>query len=282
MPMIPLVVLTLGVAVLSVRWSLAGLVRAASQAEEISPLDRDKRFDISGMPREAAVFAIAINELLDRVGNLVRAHRMLVARAAHELRTPLAVMTLELGRKEPRTSRLEADVRAMSDTVDRLLTLARLESIETPGTTELDVGQIAAEMVDRLKDWASRTGHHVSLKICEPALVAGDAAAIREALRNLVENAIRHTPSGTEIQVTVGPGGSIVVEDNGPGFGTQEIPELLQPFKKGRDSGEGAGLGLAIVKQAVDLHHGHIEVGRSSTGGARFSLTFPEHQPAGA
>jgi len=282
MPMIPLVVLTLGVAVLSVRWSLAGLVRAASQAEEISPLDRDKRFDISGMPREAAVFAIAINELLDRVGNLVRAHRMLVARAAHELRTPLAVMTLELGRKEPRTGRLEADVRAMSDTVDRLLTLARLESIETPDTTELDVGQIAAEMVDRLKDWGSRTGHKLSLKICEPALVAGDAAAIREALRNLVENAIRHTPSGTDIQVTVGPGGSIVVEDNGPGFGSQEIPELLQPFKKGRDSGEGAGLGLAIVKQAVDLHHGHIEVGRSSTGGARFSLTFPEHQPAGA
>jgi signal transduction histidine kinase len=112
--------------------------------------------------------------------------------------------------------------------------------------------------------------------------VAGDAAAIREALRNLIENAIRHTPSGTDRQVTVGPAGSIVVEDNGPGFGTQEIPDLLQPFKKGRDSGEGAGLGLAIVKQAVDLHHGHIEVGRSTTGGAKFSLTFPEHQPAGA
>lgn len=282
MPMIPLIVLTLGVAVVSVRRSLAGLVDAATQAEGMSPLDRSKRFDISGMPREAAIFAIAINELLDRVGNLVRAHRMLVARAAHELRTPLAVVTLELGRKEPRIERLEADVRGMSDTVDRLLTLARLESIETPDTTELDVGQIASEMVDRMKDWALRTRHHVSLKVCEPACVAGDAAAIREALRNLIENAIRHTPSGTDIQVTVGPAGSIVVEDNGPGFGTQEIPDLLQPFKKGRDSGEGAGLGLAIVKQAVDLHHGHIEVGRSTTGGAKFSLTFPEHQPAGA
>jgi signal transduction histidine kinase len=280
MPMIPLVVLTLGVAVLSVRRSLAGLVRAAMQAEGMSPLDRSKRFDISGMPREAAIFAIAINELLDRVGNLVQAHRMLVARAAHELRTPLTVVTLELGRKEPRIERLEADVRGMSDTVDRLLTLARLESIETPETTELDVGQIALEIVDRLKDWASRTKHRVSLKVCDPACVAGDAAAIREALRNLIENAIRHTPNGTEIQVTVGPAGSIVVEDNGPGFAAHEISDLLQPFKKGRDSGEGAGLGLAIVKQAIDLHHGHIEVGRSSAGGARFSLTFPQHQPA--
>ena len=205
MPMIPLVVLTLGVAVLSVRRSLAGLVRAATQAEGMSPLDQSKRFDVSGMPREAAIFAIAINGLLDRVGNLVQAHRMLVARAAHELRTPLSVMTLELGRTEPRIERLEADVRGMSDTVDRLLTLARLESIDAPETSELDVGQIALEMVDRLKDWAARTRHHVSLKICDPACVAGDAAAIREALRNLIENAIRHTPSGTEIQVTVGP-----------------------------------------------------------------------------
>jgi signal transduction histidine kinase len=282
MPMIPLVVLTLGVAVISVRRSLAGLVRAATQAEGMSPLDRSKRFDISGMPREAAIFAMAINSLLDRVGNLVQAHRMLVARAAHELRTPLSVMTLELGRKEPRVERLEADVRAMSDTVDRLLTLARLESIEAPETRDLDVGQIASEMVDHLKDWASKTNHRVSLKVCDPACVSGDAAAIREALRNLIENAIRHTPSGTEIQVTVGPAGSIVVEDNGPGFATHEISELLQPFKKGRDSGEGAGLGLAIVKQAIDLHHGRIEVGRSSAGGAKFSLTFPQHQPAGA
>jgi two-component system sensor histidine kinase QseC len=282
MPMIPLVVITLGVAVMSVRRSLAGLVRAATQAEGMSPLERSKRFDISGMPREAAIFAIAINGLLDRVGNLVSAHRMLLARAAHELRTPLAVMTLELGRQHPRIERIEADVSGMSDTVDRLLTLARLESIEAPETTELDVGQIALEMVERMKDWASRTRHRISLDVCEPACVAGDAAAIREALRNLIENAIRHTPSGTDIQVTVGPAGSIVVEDNGPGFGTQEIPELLQPFKKGRDSGEGAGLGLAIVKQAVDLHRGRIEVGRSAGGGARFSLTFPEHQPAGA
>jgi signal transduction histidine kinase len=62
-----------------------------------------------------------------------------------------------------------------------------------------------------------RTRHHLALQVCEPTCVSGDAAAIREALRNLLENAIRHTPPGTEIKVTVGPAGSIVVEDNGPG-----------------------------------------------------------------
>ena len=282
MPMIPLIVLTLGVAVLSVRQSLAGVVNAARQAQDISPLDETKRFDVSGMPREAAIFASAINELLGRVGNLVRAQRMFIARAAHELRTPLAVMTLELDRSEPRVERVREDVRGMSDTVDRLLTLARLETIETPDATELDVGEIASEMIDRLKDWALRTQHHLALQVCEPTCVSGDAAAIREALRNLIENAIRHTPPGTEIKVTVGPAGSIVVEDNGPGVTAEAIPDLLQPFKKGSTSNEGAGLGLAIVKQAVELHHGHIEVGRSISGGAKFSLTFPQYQPAAA
>jgi len=275
LPMIPVVVLTLGVAVFSSRRSLAGLARAAMQAEEISPLDRTKRFDVSGMPREAAIFASAINELLDRVGSLVKAQRMFIARAAHELRTPLAVMMLELGRDEPRVKDLQTDVQGMSDTVDRLLTLARLESIEQLEARELDLGQIATDLVGRLKDWGSHTQHQIALTVQEPAAIVGDAIAIREALRNLLENAIRHTPPGTHIAVTAGPAGSIVVEDDGPGLRDDLIPDLLQPFKKGTASSEGAGLGLAIVKQAVDLHEGTLKIGQSASGGAKFQLTFP-------
>jgi signal transduction histidine kinase len=245
------------------------------QAEEFTPLDRSKRFDLSGMPREAAIFASAINELLDRVGSLVKAQRMFIARAAHELRTPLAVMMLELGRDEPRVRDLQADVQSMSDTVDRLLTLARLESIEQPDARELDLGQIATELAGRLRDWASGTQHQIDLTVREPATIVGDAIAIREALRNLLENAIRHTPPGTHVAVTAGPAGSIIVEDDGPGLHDDLIPDLLQPFKKGAASSEGAGLGLAIVKQAVDLHHGTLKIGQSAAGGARFSLIFP-------
>jgi len=280
MPMIPLIVLTLGVAVLSVRQSLAGVVSAARQAQQISPLDKTKRFDVSGMPREAAIFALAINELLGRVSSLVQAQRMFIARGAHELRTPLAVMTLELDRAEPRIERLQEDVRHMSATVDGLLTLARLEAIETPDSMQLDVAEIASEVANRFEEWAARTDHRLTLQVREPARVVGDADAIREALRNLIENAIRHTPPGTKIRVTVGPAGLIAVEDDGPGVAAETIPELLQPFKKGSTSNEGAGLGLAIVKQAVDLHHGHFEVGRSPSGGAKFSLMFPSQPTA--
>jgi signal transduction histidine kinase len=283
MPMIPLVVLTLGVANLSVRRALGSLVRAARQAETMSPLDSADRFDISGMPREVASLALAINGLLDRAGDLLKAQRMFIARAAHELRTPLAIMLLELGRVEdPQVRRLEGDVRAMSETVDRLLTLAKLESIQSPGPGIADLGEIARDLIERFNSLARQTGHRIELSVHEPCRIAGDATALREALRNLIENAVRHTPPGSEVHVTVGPAGSIVVEDNGPGLPTATSEELLQPFRKGRESGTGSGLGLAIVREAVELHRGTIEIGPSPRGGARFVLSIPEAARAAA
>ena len=283
LPMIPLVVLTLGVATVSVRRSLSPLVRAAAQADTISPLDGSSRLDVSEMPREAASLATAINGLLDRVASLVRSQRLFIARAAHELRTPLAIITLELGHfDDPRARRLEEDVRAMSSSVDRLLTLARLEGTETLRVGEVDIGSVADDVVSRCQDWAAQTQHRLILHVCEPTHFSGDAAAIREALRNLVENAVRHTPPGTEVQVTVGPAGTILVEDDGPGLSEGTNAELLEPFKKGSEGGEGAGLGLAIVKQTVDMHRGRLEIGRSSRGGARFALTLPDQASAAA
>jgi len=120
LPMIPLVLLTLGVATLSVRRSL---VRAANQAETLMPLESSSRIDLSGMPSEAASLAATINSLIDRLAVQVKAQRMFLARAAHELRTPLSIITLELGGLEDaRLRRLEEDGRGMSGTVDRLLT----------------------------------------------------------------------------------------------------------------------------------------------------------------
>jgi signal transduction histidine kinase len=274
--MVPLVALTLGVATLSVRRCLSSLEHAAAQADTMSPLDESTRLDVSVMPREAASLAIAINRLLDRVSDLIKSQRLFIAMAAHELRTPLAIIMLELGRSsDPNIRRLEDDVRTMSVSVDRLLALARLQGTETLEVADLDVGLVASEVVDRLQNWAAQSQHRLLLRVCEPTEYSGDASAIREALRNLVENAVRHTPPGTEVQVTAGPAGLITVEDGGPGLASETSRELLQPFKKGRASGEGAGLGLAIVRQAVDLHRGNLEIGRSSLGGAKFTLTFP-------
>lgn len=278
MPLIPLVLMISGVAIISIRRSLRSLVDAAAQAELITPLDSARRFDVKDMPKEAASLALAINDLLDRVATLVKAQRMFIARAAHELRTPLAVMMLELGRLEdPRVRRLEGDVRSMGDTVDRLLTLARLESIESPERSEIDLGRLASDIVERMREWATRDGHVLTLHVAQPATVVADEMAVREAIRNLVENAVKHTPPGTKVEVSIGPQGRIVVEDDGPGLDETQTSELLLPFKKGKDAAEGAGLGLSIVRQAVELHGGTLSIGPGRTGGARLSVVLPEH-----
>ena len=97
-----------------------------------------------------------------------------------------------------------------------------------------------------------------------------------------MENAVKHTPAGTRIRVEVRPDGAVVVEDGGPGIPSELAAQLFEPFRKGDPSTEGAGLGLTIVRRAVELHHGAVEVGRSSLGGAAFTLRFDASRDSGA
>jgi len=248
-------------------------VRAAQQAEAIHLGHPKQRLDLADMPRETVAFASAINGLIERVGNLVQSQKIFIASAAHELRTPLAVMLLELEKIDhPRARRLNADVTGMTTSVNRLLVLARLEAAQPPELVDVDLGELAEETIDRLQ--AIAEAHKIELCLGEPQKLRGDPIAIREALRNLLENAVKHTPAGTSIRLTVGPETTVTVEDSGPGLAVEIANQLFEPFRKGNTSAEGAGLGLAIVRQAVALHRGSIQVGRSALGGALFKLRF--------
>jgi signal transduction histidine kinase len=274
LPILPLMLLMPLVAVLSVRRAFHPLARAAQRAETINPGDPTQRLDLAGMPRETAAFASAINRLMERVGTLVQSEKIFIASAAHELRTPLAVMLLELEKiADPRARRLEADVKGMAESVNRLVLLAQMETVRSE-PIDLDLAAIAAETIERLRAWAAARDHRIDLRLQGPQNMRGDPVAVREALRNLVENAVRHTPAGTSVSVTVGPGSTMTVEDSGPGLAAETSEQLFQPFRKGNPSTEGAGLGLTIVRQAVELHRGSIQVGRSSLGGAMFKLSF--------
>jgi signal transduction histidine kinase len=274
-PMMPLIVITMLFATFAVRRSLRPLVQAAHRAEMITVDDRGEQFSLAGLPREAASFAGAINRLLDRTGALLRSQKQLVSHAAHELRTPLAIMLLELGKiKDPTARRLEADVAGMSETVNRLLSLARIEAMAKPGEGDINLAAMTQQIIDQLAPLAETCGKTIRLSFDRPTVFSGDAASIFEAVRNLVENAIRHTPPGSTVQITCGPGGSVKVEDDGPGVPEQNAASLFEPFRKGKVTSGGTGLGLAIVKRAVELHKGTVEVGRSTMGGAMFSMRF--------
>ncbi len=276
MPMIALIALMLGVAILTVRASLAPLVQAADKADTLAVLERSERLDAESLPREAASLAAAINRLLDRVAGLVTSQRAFLDRAAHELRTPLSIMLLELGRKDgPRLERLQSDVSVMSDMVDRLLTLAKLEGAGKPEFREIDLAEVAGAIATSMADWAIQTDHRIIVRANGPSLMRADRFAIREAIRNLVENAIKHTPPGAKIEVEVGPGPRLAVDDAGAGIDEADRVKLVEPFARGPTKVEGSGLGLAIVAQAVALHRGEMKIGRSRLGGARFEIVFP-------
>lgn len=272
-PMLPLIVLLFIVATTSIRWSLRPLTEAARKAEQLSGFGSD-RFTTEGMPSEAASFANAINRLLDRIAALADAQTFFLARAAHELRTPLSIMLLELGRiNDPRARRIETDVTTMTGAVDRLLALARLKSLEEPQLSRVDLAALAEDVVSQMKPWVIANKREIHLSTpdenCE-ALV--DALAIREALRNLIDNAVKHTPPGTRISVTLSSDLELVVEDNGPGPGTLNPEELFEPFRRGRGSVEGSGLGLTIAKRAADLHGGSLVYEAPESGGTRVTI----------
>ena len=276
LPMLPLVALSLGVTVASVRKSFRPLVAAASKADKISILERNERLDVTQLPAEASHFASAINRLLDRVADLVSSQRLFIARAAHELRTPLSIMMLELGHlKDPSGKRLEADVRAMSEIVDQLLALARLEATPRSALRPVDIATVARELVSRMLEWAEKHGHRLEFVSNREGPISGDETALRDAVRNLIENAVKHTPPGTRIRIEVAKDASIIVEDSGPGVGAHPPEDLQLPFRKGSTTSDGAGLGLAIVRQAAELHGGRLDIGRSALGGARFVMNLP-------
>jgi signal transduction histidine kinase len=281
LPILPFCFLIPMVTMFVVRRALNFLVRAARQAEAIDPGYPGQRLDLGYIPYEASAFAMAINRLLDRVRDLIWSKQIFMAKAAHQLRTPLAAMLLELEKIEDHRARgIERDVAGLSESVDRLLTLARLQATESRDFVPFNIGAVAEDAVRGLRGWATSRGNHIEIRSLETGEMCGDPVAVRDALVNLVENAVKHTPEGTTIRITAGPGFRVTVEDSGPGFPAEKSEHLFRPFQKGTSTMGGVGLGLAIVREAVELHGGSIEVGTSPLGGARFDLCFGSPAPS--
>ncbi len=275
LPILPFAFLIPIITLFVVRRALNFLGRAARQAEAIDPAYPTQRLELDDIPSEAGAFAVAINRLLERVAELIRSKQIFMASAAHQLRTPLAAMLLELDKIEDERAReIEKDVTNLSETVDRLLTLVRLEAMESPDFVDFNIGAVAEDAVRGLRAWAQAQHHHIQILSREPGNLFGDPVAVREALVNLVENAVKHTPAGTAIRVTAGPGRSATVEDGGPGLLPGRSEDLFRPFRRRNGSAGGVGLGLAIVRQAVELHGGSVEIRTSPLGGAMFCVQF--------
>lgn len=223
---------------------------------------RGFRIDQDALPSEAQPFAAAVNRLLGRLDAAAEAQEAFAADAAHELKTPLAILSLEL-EKLPGdvATALREDVAALSRLVDQLLMLARLDAqtaAETPKET-IDPRTIATDLIGALAPIALKTGRHLAFEDAGATAFTGHWEAVTAALRNLVENALRITPANGTITIIAGPGARLRVRDEGPGLSSERLAELSKRgVRADHASPSGAGLGLAIVARIMIAHGGAL------------------------
>jgi signal transduction histidine kinase len=202
------------------------------------------------------------------------------ANAAHELRTPLAVLRARIDGLPPSPGReaLQRDVDRMARLVDQLLAVARLEARQVDLADGVDLVAVARDTVARLFPLALSAGRTLALTAPDgPVPVRGDAFALEDALRNLIDNALRHGPPGETVDVTVGASPPVLeVADRGPGVPAALRPHLFEPFSRGADRKGGAGLGLAIVAETAAIHGAAVTADDRPEGGCRFRLSFAE------
>jgi signal transduction histidine kinase len=274
----PFVALALLLAAFSVRRSLLPLRAASAQVSAIGPGSIALRLPETDVPTEALPLVIAVNHALDRLEQGFVIQRRFTANAAHELRTPLTIITARLDTLEGngQLSALREEVARMNRLVEQLLCVARLDSLALDVSSPVDLHQLAEEVVGSMAHLALSTGRSIALTGADhPVLVTGNAAAIVDALRNLIENALAHTTPGTEVIVEVDPEGAISIQDSGPGIPAEDRPHIFERFWRGKGVGaSGAGLGLAIVMEIIRAHGASIAVSNRAPSGARFDLRF--------
>jgi len=244
----------------------------------------------AGLPAEVQPMVAELNALLARLRAAMEAQRRFTADAAHELRSPLAALQLQIGlaaraanpveRKDALDS-LAAGVRRGGRLVEQLLAMERVEPDATqapPAPVRLD--ELAHEAAAEIEPQAEAKRIGLRLARMEPATVLGRAPALRMLVRNLLDNAIRYTPEGGQVTLSaaMAPEGAVLeVGDTGPGIPAEERERVFDRFYRvAGTSAEGSGLGLSIVKRIAEAHGAEIALGAAEDGrGLRVTVRFP-------
>jgi two-component system OmpR family sensor kinase len=232
------------------------------------------------MPEELRPLAASLNDLLTRLDAALASQRRFTADAAHELRTPLAALKLQLDlarRAQDVPARtaayddLDAGVSRASHLVDQLLTLARVEPEALAArASDVDLSALAKEAIVSRAALAAAKGVDLGLAKDIHAVVRGDAATLATLLSNLLDNALRYTPSGGRVDVSLDREGDhtiLSVADTGPGIPKEERERVLDRFYRSATTAEpGSGLGLSIVKRIAEAHHATLELDAPEQG----------------
>jgi signal transduction histidine kinase len=251
-------------------WNLRNLAAASREAAVVGPSNPGARISTERLPEEARPLVDAVNGALDRLAEAYEAERRFVARAAHELRTPLAVLSLRLQRAKLDGAldwgALDLDMAQLNRLVGQLLDLARKEhakQVAATGTSMVNLSRIAREAAASVIPIVEQAGRELEVLLPPSLMVRGRPDDLRDMIRNLLDNALAHGRGTIRLLGQVGLDDScqqswITVTDEGEGVPLELQEEMFGRFRKGYAESLGHGLGLAIVREVAQGHGGAI------------------------
>ncbi len=276
-------------------WAVGASLRPVARVrEQVAARAADDLATVTeeGLPDEIRPLVRELNLLFGRVGQAFEAQQHFVADAAHELRSPLAALRLQVqglerarddATRQVAVDRLLAGIDRATRLVEQLLVLARHQAVAAApgGLSPVPLDALTREVVAEMVSKAGQHAIDLGLKAAQPVQVQGQAEALRILLRNLLDNAIKYTPKGGQVDVSVRQEGAdavLVVEDSGPGVAESDRARVLDRFY--RVPGEvapGSGLGLAIVSAIAQWHGAQLTLGRSEAlGGLQVALCWAD------
>lgn len=285
--------------------SLSPVAAMSARAAEISSTNLNERLPVGERRDELGALAQVVNSLLERLERAFAQQRRFMADASHELRTPVAVLRTEADVTLSRPNRTEAEYResvaVMRDSarrlgriVDDLFLIARADAGHLPLRREpLYLEEVVDEAARAVRALAHERGVRVELLPLEDSPFNGDADLLGRVLLNLLDNAIKHSPEGGMVTLSLTRGALeyyVSVADVGSGIPAEAQAQIFERFfradksRSREDAGDtsGAGLGLAIGRWIAEAHGGRLELVRSNTTGTEFRLTLPaprDHSP---
>jgi signal transduction histidine kinase len=277
LPLVPFALLLTLVNLWTARRSLAPLVEAAASARRVGLTKAVEPLPVAGLPLEVRTLVEATNEALGRLKEALDHERAFNAEAAHALRTPLAILSARLAALPGEAlAPLRADVAAMTRLTNQMLASAQAEALTIGADQFCDLAAIGRDIAAQMAPLAIRQGRRLAFEGDGPVMVRGDADALAHAARNLVENAIRHAPVGSEVTIAAGADGSLAVMDHGPGIpDAQKGLALARFWRATPGDGQGSGLGLPIADRIARAHGGRLLIEDREGGGTRVAFAAP-------
>ncbi len=268
-----------------------GLAPLSRLAKEIKSRDQQDLAPLrtTSVPSEVRPLVAALDSLFQRLERALASERQFTGNAAHELRTPVAALRVQAQVAQRATNdaqrrraldQIVAGAGYAGHLVDQLLTLSRLDTRDAaPMLGRVDLLETARRTAETLEPLARERAVSLQVGGAQDTLTRGDETCVGILLRNLMDNAIRYTPAGGEVRVTVRNSGlfhRVIIEDNGPGVADGQHAEMFQRFRRGSETtAPGSGLGLSIVRRVCELHEGSVQLENLEEGGLRCEVRLP-------